>query len=323
MGNNPTRPSFAVLVYVPMACMAIYMARSEYKVQLRINEIRTENGRLTEEMGHYKRLRNQSYELNLRAYGMSNQEGREDQRVKQLLMSCTSRQDFLVREGPRIVWSELAFSSHSSKAMAVYLPSGKHRLTYSMSSNPRKDHYGSDLDSGYPERKTLFDFPSAPKVYELTVVSTESNNLFFRIKGDNDHLLLDHLLNHSYKKLGAVNLSVPDRPFSYPSQLKIDFYGSEEINSFCENGTTYLGEFQFPDSGNPNKRMLHLWLESESPLCMSAIQVAGEYTKALRWLNLREHGVSIVEQLGEVFYTYDGSDRFYLRSPAVTVPRSK
>jgi hypothetical protein len=263
--------------------------------------------------------------LHQRAKGLNHRTYATDVRVSKMLRQCSSREDYLVREGPRIVRSPL---SGGAKALGLYLPDGRHTLKVAVAKRanagvPTLPKYRDDNARAIESQASLELGPSAD-VYEIRLLPNAQGPLRIEVYGKDTEPLLDSelpeitdvfhfvtLAEERHRASPHASHSVPDREpiASYPSEFV--YKGDSSVLRAPTRPATDVARLAVKGSGNAYD--LRIWIESDAKPCMPATAVAAHY----RSLTGGEFRISSDEprqrMFARLFLPYDGGDRFYFR----------
>lgn len=259
----------------------------------------------------------------------------DDAKLKKMLGDSSSREDFLVREGQRIAWSRLGATSSPQARLAVYVPAGIHRLHFGLLNREGQLTVGQlkrsyplfqdkQLLACLPGRKKLppsvplgsFELGPAAEVYEVVLESKESDVISISVYGE-EHKLIDEASISWITGKRSVVAAEASRGIAFPNEVAVE--GRETFAKF-------IGEVkEFPpvdmasiEVGGTDiyklKLEIGIWMESEGPHCMPAIDVASRIAIAGR------HGVNskmpsiTTNEIRRCFLPYSGGDRMYFRN---------
>jgi len=243
--------------------------------------------------------------------------------MAEMMLQCESREDFVVREGPRIAWSELRGGSDRSRKIGIYLPAGTHRLRYALADsntmskieeqrfqhvNPREIADAVSLNLG-PESD----------VYEFELRIGEDKFPQITVLGRGNSQIHEHRLS-MFAGASTIVARMTKEGLAYPSEFKPN---DEERPYFIKPEllpVTNLGLLSFSlRATTRGAAMIRLWIESDAPACMPAIDVVANYNKVtlLRY----RHDISVGNarktnadtEFLRLFDLYDGSGRFNFR----------
>ena len=248
-------------------------------------------------------------------------EGQTDAMMK-LLRPCTSREDFVIREGPRIAWTELNGTSDTSKKIGIYLPVGRHRLRYAVG------------DSGSLSGKESYQFHAGDPRDLAGVVSVElgpqAEVYEFEFKIDDEYPRISVIgRNNSRIHEDTVPLMVRPEKKVFAKLLKNKLMFPSEFRPIDHKRPyflkperppiTELGIFNVSIHLKGGTAMLRLWIESDARPCMPAIYVAEQFdhVTSLRYRYDYPPRSDLVTdpstEFDRLFEPYDGTDRFYFR----------
>jgi hypothetical protein len=247
---------------------------------------------LEQERRHGERLRELVVEAGRASLG-------SDGSIVNMLQECTSREEFAVREGPRVAWSELSVSTESAKTIGIYLPAGKHRLKCAVANrgNMRGMSYekfqhgdASDLDAALN-----WEVGPQPEEYELRLIPQTDGTLQISLVGPDNVQLFQKMLPVLDGGWIFLANAVPGS-LAFPSELIVDDRGEWHMPA---NSLPTI-DMAFYDVGRRHAGVnanLRIWIESDARACISAARVVARGTA----------------KLDGYFKPYDGSGRFYVR----------
>jgi hypothetical protein len=235
----------------------------------------------------------------------------KDQKLLAMLRECTSRDDFLVREGPRIVWSELAHDSAGVKSLAFYLPAGMHHLKF----KPRQP---ADSDADYHLSLNLetqavgCELGPHPEVYEIQFFSDDVEGEARVVVRGGDNRVVFRSVIPGVEAPREIGLKTSPDGFAYPSEVKFEGVAGRKLGLPLLRPVTELATLQT----NPR---LRVQIDSDARPCVSAIAAAANYDEAallgdaeqLRWKE--PLGKNSDDEFARRFLPYDGSGVLYLR----------
>lgn len=246
----------------------------------------------------------------------------ETKDLAEMLLQCESREDFVVREGPRIAWSELSGGTDRSRKIGIYLPVGMHRLKYAVadsstlsrlekqqfiSANPREMAGIVSLDLG-PESD----------VYEFELRVSEDELPRITILGRGNSQIHEHTLDLLVGS-GSIVTEISKEGLSFPSEFKASDDGRPNFRKPALLPVTDLGLLSIPLRATKGAAMIRLWIESDSPACMSAIEVVANFNKIALLRNHQdspqrnERAANADTEFRRLFEPYNGSGRFNFR----------
>lgn len=245
-----------------------------------------------------------------------------DHRVRLMLRECHSRDEFLVREGQRIAWSELQGSSATEQKLGLYVPAGKHWLRWQTASG----------EAAIPLRGTYFNeashrltpitsfLPQGGQVYEVRIaLDPERKKAELTLLGEANNVISRSTLA-SFSDACEVSMQVKRHAFAYPSQIQASYASRldfERPQTLPAAGTS-LALVDFTADGRSHAQTL-VWIDSDAKPCVSAIEFV-TYNRSFAQMNWRrgrakQPGVSpSTISFEEAFFEpSDDSDRLYFR----------
>ena len=161
------------------------------------------------------------------ARGWRNSQYTTDRKLQTMLRECTSRDNFIVREGPRIAWSKLSDTDGMHK-IAFYLPDGCHRLRCSLYRGRWVRSHGPGLstdefDHAVKVRENaICKLGPQAEVYELQLWWTIGGGPpRIRVLGKENAIVREEALPGIDGPL-YTRLKVNGTAIAYPSELKYD-----------------------------------------------------------------------------------------------------
>lgn len=251
---------------------------------------------------------------------------RRDKKLAEMLKGCESREDFIVREGPRIAWGRLAWKTNRLFRLGVYVPAGRHKLCCDVLPKPPPKRGYTNVSSEKNSAEKAFRRDVARAIHEAFPWQFSPEAAVYEIK----------FSGRSVSVVGAGStpcykheLDLPEGDYSiqanaawpgvaYPSELK----RNDEDRLLYMRGrlspVVDLAEITMSKPGEwPIK--LRLWIDSEAPACLPAIEVAGDYHDVTS-LYLKKSGstkrITMEDRDREfrrLFMPYDGSGCFEFR----------
>lgn len=296
------------------AIIQISSHNSNLEAQLKVNE---PTGRLVAEV--YK-------ELN---WG--------DRQAREKLQTCTSRENFVVRSGPRIAWCELKGGPDDAVRIGLYLPAGKHRLRYAFCDVAKMRVQHEVVDATRTARSTVTtgsgqdqkefrtgdvrklpgsngcELEDTPRVFQITMTAGPTGGVNVAVLGGDSAPPRDCRLALDFSP-NEFRTNVTKKAFAFPSEVKL---------TAGLPPATDIGFITVHEKGTKREADIRLWIESDSPPCLSAIDVAANYMALAGW----EEGLFPVRtktdqraadvEFKKLFLPYDGSDRLFLRQEMV------
>lgn len=263
--------------------------------------------------------------LHKRANGLNHRTYATDVRVSKMLRQCSSRENFLAREGPRIVHSPL---SGGANTLGLYLPDGRHTLKVAVANRATTDvptmrEFRDGNAQGIKAHASLELGPSA-EVYEIRLLSNAQGPLRIAVFGKANETLLDSelpqitgrchfatLAEERHRASPYASHSVPDREpiASYPSEFV--YNGDRNVLRRPTRPATDVAKLAVKANGNAYD--LRIWIESDAKPCMPASAVAAHYRSMTGGEFRTKSDEERQRMFARLFLPYDGGDRFYFR----------
>jgi hypothetical protein len=244
--------------------------------------------------------------LNRRAEQAYKQLKHDDRQLMKTLSTCTSREDFAVKSGQRIVWSKLPSEDKHVARIGLYLPAGTHQLRYAtFDLNKIQAHHDSvrhrlrwgPVDQ-IPVPIAGCELEGAPQVYEIHLKSASGEPPRLAVLGPNDVREFTLPLKLAVAQLQTT---MARRTSAYPSE------GELHNESMLVNDRRILLQpmVDLAVISIQGQAEIRLWIESDAPACLSALEVAANYRLLDR-------------DLVTLFSPYDGSNRLFFRPTLVS-----
>jgi hypothetical protein len=237
-----------------------------------------------------------------------------------MLRRCESREDFVVREGPRIAWSELSESTDSVKVFGIYLPAGRHWLKYAVGFDQEYGGVGYQrFQDGAPRDiagAVSVELGREPEVYEFRLTVGDEELQKIEVLGRDQTLIHEHALPR--KAHGRIFKTTVNGGFAFPSEFKPH---EKQRPYFLKPALLPVTELGVLSSA----AMIRLWIESDAPACMPAFYVAANYGQvtSLRYRNDPSRiSPDRNTEFARLFEPYDGSGRFIFREEIFLRPDS-
>lgn len=263
--------------------------------------------------------------LHERANGLNHRTYATDVRVSKMLLQCSSREDFLAREGPRIVRGPL---SGGANTLGLYLPDGRHTLKVAVANRATADVPTlRELRNGNAraiKAHASLELGPTAEVYEIRLLSNAPGPLRIVVFGKANEPLLDSelpqiaglchfetLAVERHRASPYASHSVPDREAiaSYPSEFV--YNGDHNVLRRPTRSPTDVAKLAVKASGNAYD--LRIWIESDAKPCMPASAVAAHYRSMTGGEFRTQYDEEPLRVFARLFLPYDGGDRFYFR----------
>lgn len=237
------------------------------------------------------------------------------------LAGCTSRKDYIIREGPWIVASELRPKRQQVQRVGFYVPQGKHVLKFATKRCREDGRWAAQSIANFFQQDTrrfshvvAIQLSATPQVFELQLaVSQEEHHstLTLRLLGRHNALLDQREVWLPANCCDILPYGVNCLPkLNYPSELD-----TEQANwdAFCRPGIPKTELLHLFTTGAENQRLgFRFWIESFSPGCMSALQVAYHRDKLADMR--RSHSSVSYYQFDDLFEPYTDSSHYQFRA---------
>lgn len=244
-----------------------------------------------------------------------------DHRVRQLLRQCRSREEFLVREGGRIAWSELQASSATEQKLGLYVPAGRHWLRWQTDRDEVRIPLRNSYFLAIPQRLTANGsclLPQGGQVYEIRIaLDADRKKAELTVLGDGNEVIARSVLGQ-FSDPCEVSLLVKHHAFAYPAQIQAGDAGSLNFERRPTIPSLVMGLIDFNASGRSRRQAL-LWIDSEATPCVSAIEFVA-HPRSFGQMNWHRANLFAGTKLSQlhveeaIFEPYDDSDRLYFRS---------
>jgi hypothetical protein len=252
------------------------------------------------------------------------QQSVEMKELKQLQQRITTRDQFLVTNGEKIVRQLAVYAPSGERRMLFYVPAGEHRLVYAI-----REALGSSEESysvlatwGNDHRRipnTIAVNLLGDTIYELRTRVEKSMRTAVTIEliGPENKLVHEDALPLSYQALeGLSNLQNDSEVFaSYPNELRSVGEAKSHVDTKKSAPVTPLLTFTIDQLGGKDQNSkgrvkMRFWIDSASKPCMSDISVAVNYEfLAINLRSTPQQGR--FEGFAKTFQPYEGSGRYF------------
>lgn len=330
------RWKFLVAAIVLLVAYNAILLWQEREMRFAIFDLHMRNLELEDEQIAIDRLRWRISEANKESRG-------DIRRRKEQLQTCTSLDDFVTNEGPRIVFGELRGGPDNLVRIGLYLPAGQHRLKYAacdtadmilereVSNLSGTRRYTITKGSGLDRKQfqsgdtrnlggvTCFELGSEPGLYEIQLQSASKGGpLRLSANRQGGSLPLEYSLPLQFDAATFHTMMAPNTEV-YPNQRKGDVRSLAKLHQPLPLPVADLAVISVCETTKVREVDIRLWIESDGPGCMSAIEVAADYlslSDPLAGAPMRSK-VMIAESADHrflsLFEPYDGSNRLYFR----------
>ena len=216
---------------------------------------------------------------------------RGDVGLGEMLKACSSREEFVVREGPKFAWSLLNSSTEHVKKIGLYAPPGQHVFKYAVrwpddGSEQGKFTYG---DARAIRGAIGVELTGASRVYQINLDHDQHGTIELSLLGDNNEVLHQNTLPviNAPCRLG---LNMRHESPAYPAELKLSFRAKSFFEERKSAPVTEIG-WMFIQQDRPQlpRQLAHLrmWVESDVRACITATNVIRSFPEVTQ---LRDHG---------------------------------
>lgn len=289
------------------------------ELRRRLAELREEHKKLREEI-------DKGF-VSVRTAGqLSYTRGKEKRDLVAMLRQSSSRNDFVLREGPRIAWSTLSGAKDRSLRIGLYVPAGRHRLSYAYlnsRTNPGKEL--EDFRTGDVRNlKDVVCLEQGPigEVYEIQFAAYDlDGSPQVTILGGDDRTLHERAL-----PIGNpvhIHADLPYESVAYPSEVSISRFRQHVTTQEQEQEPflpiVELGMLRIHQTRGIERAEIRLWIESDAQACIPAAEVSAHYQEFAHLAagrtgpSIRMSGLEMQESLERLFKPYDGSELIYFR----------
>ena len=144
-----------------------------------------------------------------------------DKELNSMMQTCSSRDDFIVREGPRFAWSGLGSSTAHTKKIGIYVPKGQHRFKYAIHGAEMRGHQTPFTfgDARKLDGAAAVELKDAPQVYEVQLTHNQRGTIVIAPIRPGNEVIHESTLQliDAPCRLG---LSVRAESPAFPSELK-------------------------------------------------------------------------------------------------------
>lgn len=204
-----------------------------------------------------------------------------DGKLASSLRKCKSHEDFPVRAGDRIAWSELR-SSGGSKYISFYLPTGFHYFKYaiieSRSDGDSRRKQADGLNIRNSDGIVACQLGPVAGVYQIELTTSHEGVPTVSVTGEDDQPLCASAL---LKEGGIcdIDMEVAAHMLAYPSEFKAVDAPIATFHTRRLVPATNLARIYLRNCYSSKVTDILLWIDSDSPPCMSAIDVAAEFNE--------------------------------------------
>lgn len=199
------------------------------------------------------------------------------------LADCTSRDDFIVREGPWIVASELRPYELKDKRVGLYVPEGMHELKFAIKRCRVDNHFPSQTAEAFFQEDArrlsgiiTFELVNTPQVFELQLAVVEdstSPSLHIQLLGEDNAMLEGRQVRLMAGSPGLDESYTRFLPLlAFPNEVNMEQRNWEQR---LLRGTPTTELLHLTSKGEGDEQLgIRVWLSSAAPWCMGALHVA-------------------------------------------------
>jgi hypothetical protein len=258
------------------------------------------------------------------ARAIQSQQSAEMNELRKLQKRVTTKDQFLVTSGDKIVRQLAVYAPSSERRMILYVPAGNHCLVYAIKEvlgTPAETY--SALANWGNDHRQIQDTKEIPlvgeTVYELRTVVKKGtdSSIGIQLFGPEDNAVHEDSFPLSHVAFQGLNNWQNDSEIlaTYPNEIRsagdakthVDAKKSAPVTPLLTFTLDHLGG---KDQDSKGRVKMRFWIDSDSPPCMSDISVAVSYDFLSS--NLR-HAPQLTKSqaITKAFKSYDGSSRYY------------
>jgi hypothetical protein len=309
-----------IIAFVFCALIAAY----GLYLQTQAHALEKDRDALQSKLEDQQRRKQMLENLIIEARTIQSQQSSEMKELRKLQKRATTRDQFLVTSGDKIVRQLAVYAPSSERRLLFYVPVGQHRLVYAI-----REALGTSEETYSVLNTWGTDHRSIPNattvallgdsVYELRtrVDKSTRESVTIELIGAENRSVHEYSFPLSYPALQGLNNWQNDSEIfaSYPNELRSaaeakSFVDAKKMAPVTPLLTFTLDHLGGKDKDSKGRVMMRFWIDSDSPPCMSDISVAVSYDFLAS--NLR-----YAPQLGkfqtfyETFKRYDGSGCYF------------
>ena len=332
--SNKRARYFRLLAFVFCAVVGVY------SLYLRSQAIALENVQVTlrSKLEDQQRRKLRLETLIAQARAIQSQQSAEMNELKKLQKRVTTRDEFLVTSGDKIVRQLAVYAPSSERRMIFYVPAGNHRLVYAIKEvlgTPTETYsaIGNWGNDHHQIQDTTEISLAGEAVYELRtgVKKGADSSISIQLIGPGDKAVHEDSFTLSHVAFQGLNNWQNDSEIfaTYPNEMRSagdakTHVDAKKLASVTPLLTYTLDHLGGKDQDSKGRVKMRFWIDSDSPPCMSDICIAVSYGFLSR--NLR-HAPQLTKSqaFNETFRPYDGSGCYhfvdgYFVDPAGTSP---
>ena len=304
------------------ACIAVAVYGSIQSAQA--VRLEREHDTLQAELRDKQQRKQRLGELVTQVRAIQVQQSSEMKELNQLQKRITTRDQFLVNSGDKIVRQLAVYAPSSERRLLFYVPAGNHRLVYAIKEvlgTPAETY--SALANWGNDHRQIHDMTEIPlvgeTVYELRTVVKKGmdSSIGIQLIGPGDKAVHGDSFALSHVAFQGLNNWQNDSEIfaTYPNEIRSSGDAKTHVDAKKSAPVTPLLTFTLDhlggkDQDSKGRVKMRFWIDSDSPPCMSDISVAVSYDFLSS--NLR-HAPQLTKSqaITKTFQSYDGSSRYY------------
>lgn len=287
-------------------------------------ELEKARGSLQSKLEDQQRRKQRLELLVTQARAIQVQQTKEMKELQRMQKRVTTRQQFLVTSGNKIVRQLAVYAPSSERRLLFYVPAGEHRLVYAAKEflGTTAETYNSLANWGKDHRQIQGSKEIrlvGQAVYELrtSVKKGIDSSISIQLIGPEDKTVHEDQFQLSFVAFQALtNLQNDSEVFAtYPKEIRSASDAKNYVDAKKSAPVTPLLTLSIDQLGGKDKESkgqakMRIWIDSDSKPCMSDVSVAVSYdflTTNLRYASQQ----SKLQSFSKAFKPYDGSGRYY------------
>lgn len=238
----------------------------------------------------------------------------EDRQVQAMMEDCTSRADFIVRSGSRIAWQRLTPEVAQTQRIALYLPTGVHRLCYAVRSqqNDKRQRAAgnwnrADFAKSHPrllDDAQKWDLGPTAETYEICLEATEAGTRL-SVLGPNDQTLYQATIDDAATT--SLRVTTPQIRIAYPSEMQLAD-GQTLMSLKHGERITPATDLAAASDGSSRQASVRIWIESEALPCLPVMDVVSRISADRRYTFSSQTSYYSPAAIRQYFLPYDGGE---------------
>ena len=290
MSNSASTKSVGLMWLVAIAaCIAV--AVYGFILNAQAVTLEREHDTLQAELRDKQQRKQRLGELVTQARSIQVQQSAEMKELKQLQKRLTTRDQFLVTSGDKIVRQLAVYAPSGERRLLFYVPAGDHRLVYAIKEvlGTATEAYSALANWGNDHRRIqgTTEIPLLGEtVYELRtgVKKGTDSSISIQLIGPGDKTVHEDSFALSHVAFQGLNSWQNDSEIfaTYPNEIRsvgdakihVDANKSAPVTPLLTFTLDHLGG---KDQDSKGRVKIRFWIDSDSPPCMSDISVAVSY----------------------------------------------